>query len=91
MDYTELKEMNDMKKFSLSIFAGLIIGGFISSIFMDYKNQGYEIMNYHGIETLKVNELDFNFLFNVTIIVFTLSILIFISWTLIEKRFSQID
>lgn len=77
-----------MKKFSLSILAGLIIGGFISSLFMDYKNQGYEIMNYYGIETFKVNELDFDFLFNSTIIVITLSILFFIIWTLIEKKYS---
>ena len=80
-----------MKKFSLSIFAGLIIGGFVSSLFMDYKNQGYEIINYYGIETFKVNELDFNFLFNATIIVFALSTLFFIIWTVIEKRLSQID
>jgi len=77
-----------VKKFSLSILAGLIIGGFISSLFMDYKNQGYEIMNYYGIETFKVNELDFDFLFNSTIIVIILSILFFIIWTLIEKKYS---
>lgn len=77
-----------MKKFSLSILAGLIIGGYISSLFMDYKNQGYEIMNYYGIETFKVNELDFDFLFNSSIIVIALSILFFIIWTLIEKKYS---
>ena len=77
-----------MKKFSLSILAGLIIGGYISSLFMDYKNQGYEIMNYYGIETFKVNELDFDFLFNATIIVIVLSILFFTIWTLIEKKYS---
>ena len=77
-----------MKKLSLSIFAGLTIGGFVSSLFMDYKNQGYEIMNYYGNETFKVNELDFDFLFNATIIVIALSILFFTIWTLIEKSYS---
>ena len=76
-----------MNKFVLSILAGIIIGGLLSFLFMDYQNQGYEITDYHGIESFKVNELDFNFLFNATIIVVILSVLIFISWTLVEKNY----
>lgn len=76
-----------MNKLVLSILAGIIIGGLLSFLFMDYQNQGYEITDYHGIESFKVNELDFNFLFYATIIVIILSVLIYISWTLVEKNY----
>ncbi|TFE00629.1 hypothetical protein [Jeotgalibacillus salarius] len=79
-----------MKKFFFSLLGGIFFGGIISFFLMDYRDTGYELGNYYGITSKTVKELDFNFIFNVGIIIIGVSILIFVIWTYIEKKFINV-
>jgi len=53
---------------------------------MDYENIRYEVRNLGGIESRWIREMDFDFAFNASILVIGISILIFVIWTLVEKK-----
>jgi Na+-driven multidrug efflux pump len=74
-----------MKKVFLSLLGGLIIGGIISYIFLDYQNSNYQIQNYYGATKKEVKEWDFEFLFNATGIALATSMIIYLLWTFFEK------
>jgi len=78
-----------MKKFSLSLLGGIIIGLILSSLFMDYKDIRYEVRELAGIESRMIREMDFDFAFNASILVIGISILIFVIWTFIEKKLDE--
>lgn len=78
-----------MKKTLISLIGGLVIGGITSIIFLDYKSSSYQIRNYYGIDIFKVGELDFDFLWNASVIVAMFSIFIFFSWRFIDKKFKK--
>ncbi|QBP42768.1 hypothetical protein [Paenisporosarcina antarctica] len=78
-----------MKKISMSLISGAIIGLVISFLLMDYKDVRYEILNQSGIESRWVREMDFDFVFNAYILVIGSSIVLFIIWTFIEKKFDK--
>jgi hypothetical protein len=78
-----------MKKAFLSLLGGILMGGLISYLFLEYKDSNYEIRNYYGIDSKIVKEWDFEFISNVGFIVFGVSILIFLIWTFVEKKFKR--
>lgn len=73
-------------KIFLSLLGGLIIGGLLSFVFLDYQNQDYTIQNYYGIDNHTVKELDFNFMFKATLIIGGVSIMIYLIWTKLFLR-----
>jgi len=75
-----------MKKFPLSLLGGVIIGLIVSFLLMDYEDIRYEVRNLGGIESRWIREMDFDFVFNASILVIGISILIFVIWTLVEKK-----
>lgn len=75
-----------MRKFSISILGGIIIGLILSSVLMDYEVIKYEIRDQAGIESRWVSEMDFNFVFNASMLVFGVAILIFIVWSFVERK-----
>ncbi|TDL31503.1 hypothetical protein E2R51_14170 [Jeotgalibacillus sp. S-D1] len=75
-----------MKKFSLSLIGGVIIGLFLSFLLMDYEDIRYDIQGLGGIESRTIREMDFDFVFNASFIIVGISILIFVIWTVVEKK-----
>ncbi|MFC6040131.1 hypothetical protein ACFPYN_11940 [Paenisporosarcina macmurdoensis] len=73
------------KKISFSLLGGLLIGLAISLVLMDYKDMSFEILDQGGIESRWIREIDFNFIFNASLLVIGTSILLFVIWTFIEK------
>ena len=78
-----------MRKFSFSILGGIIIGLILSFVLMDYEVIKYEIREQAGIESRWVSEMDFNFVFNASMLVFGVAILIFIVWSFIERKIAD--
>ncbi|OEH92536.1 hypothetical protein [Bacillus solimangrovi] len=75
-----------MKKILLSLLGGSIVGGIICYIFLDYQNSNYIIRHYYGSPTFEVRELDYDYLFNATVIIVFSSILISLIWSFFEKK-----
>ena len=75
-----------MKKFSLSLLGGIIIGLFVSFLLMNYEDIRYEVQDLGGIDSRMIREMDFDFAFNASILVIGISILIFAIWTFVEKK-----
>ena len=75
-----------MRKILVSLFFGLLIGGLISSFFLDYQDNSYEILNYYGVDKMTVKEWDWDFIVDAGILVFLIAVFCFIIWTVIEKR-----
>ncbi|WP_394190829.1 hypothetical protein [Paenisporosarcina quisquiliarum] len=78
-----------MRKFSFSILGGIIIGLILSFVLMDYEVIKYEIRDQAGIESRWVSEMDFNFVFNASMLVFGVVILIFIVWSFVERKIAD--
>ena len=75
-----------MRKLSLSLLGGTIIGLIVSFTLMDYRDIKYEIRNQGGIESRWIREMDFDFVFNASALIIGISVLIFVIWTSIEKK-----
>lgn len=78
-----------MRKFSFSILGGIIIGLILSFVLMDYEVIKYEIRDQAGIESRWVSEMDFNFVFNASMLVFGVAVLIFIVWSFVERKIAD--
>ena len=74
-----------LKKISFSLLGGVLIGLAISFVLMDYKDMSFEILDQRGIESRWIREMDFDFVFNASLLVIGTSILLFVIWTFIEK------
>jgi hypothetical protein len=74
-----------LKKISFSLLGGVLIGLAIAIVPMDYKDMSFEILDQGGIESRSIREKDFDFVFNVSLLVIGTSILLFVIWTFIEK------
>jgi hypothetical protein len=74
-----------LKKFSFSLLGGVVIGLAISFVLMDYKDMSFETLDQGGIESRWIREMDFDFVFNASLLVIGTSILLFVIWTCIEK------
>jgi len=78
-----------MRKFSFSILGGIIIGLILSFVLMDYEVISYQLMDRGSSEYRSVSEMDFNFVFNASMLVFGVAILIFIVWSFVETKISD--
>ncbi|MCA0987424.1 hypothetical protein [Guptibacillus algicola] len=75
-----------MMKVWLSLLAGLICGITLSYFLLDYNSWALHLTGVNGEVIRTTNELDFNFITNVFLLVASASILIYGAWTLIEKK-----
>jgi hypothetical protein len=74
----------------ISLLSGLIIGIIISYFVLDYKGWTIYQVDVNGEVTKTINELDFNLITNSFLIVLGVSILIYVIWTFIEKKFKDL-
>ncbi|MEK4539160.1 hypothetical protein NST21_28205 [Peribacillus sp. FSL K6-1552] len=75
-----------MKKFLLSLLVGVIIGGIICYVFMDYETSNYIIQNYKGQDEKEVREWDFAYITQAGFIILITTLLIYFSWDALKKR-----
>lgn len=73
-----------MKKILFSLLFGTIIGGIFSYFFLKYEDWSYIIRDIDG--ELKITDIDIHYVFNAGLFICATSIIIFIIWTLVEKR-----
>ena len=78
-----------MRKFSFSILGGLIIGLILAFVLIDYEDMSYQLMDRGSTEYRSVSEMDFNFVFNASMLVFGVAILIFIVWSFVERKIAD--
>lgn len=78
-----------MRKFSFSILGGIIIGLILAFVLMDYEDNSYQLMDRGSSEYRTVSEMDFNFVFNASTLVFGVAILIFIVWSFVERKITD--
>lgn len=78
-----------MRKFSFSILGGIILGLILAFILMDYENISYQLMDRGSSEYRSVSEMDFNFVFNASMLVFGVAVLIFIVWSFVERKIAD--
>lgn len=74
-----------MKKAFLSILGGLVLGLILAFILFDYQSSWSTHLNRAGVDQI-VNEMDFDFVFNSSLLVIGISILIFLVWNFVEKK-----
>ncbi|MGB2992506.1 MAG: hypothetical protein WBB47_07740 [Paenisporosarcina sp.] len=74
----------------VSLLSGLIIGIIISYFVLDYKGWTIYQVDVNGEVSKTINELDFNIITNSFLIVLGVSILIYVIWTFIEKKFKDL-
>lgn len=74
-----------MKKAFLSILGGLVLGLVLSFILFDYQSSWSTHLNRAGVDQI-VNEMDFDFVFNSSLLVIGISILIFLVWSFVDKK-----
>ncbi|MFJ7755834.1 hypothetical protein ACQKGI_21590 [Peribacillus muralis] len=78
-----------MKKFIVSLLVGVIIGGIICYIFMDYQNSNYVIQDFNGHEEKVMKEWDFMYITQAGFIILGTTLMIFLSWRTVEKRIDK--
>ena len=78
-----------MRKFSFSILGGIIIGLILSFVLMDYEDMSYQLMDRGSTDYRTVSEMDFNFVFNASLLVMGVAILIFIVWSFVERKIAD--
>ncbi|WP_144528292.1 hypothetical protein AAEY33_22330 [Peribacillus simplex] len=75
-----------MTKFLLSILGGVLIGGIICYLFMDYETSNYVIQNYYGLDEKEIKEWDFSYITQAGFIILITTLLVYFSWVVVEKR-----
>lgn len=75
-----------MKKLILSLAGGSFAGLLLSFLFMNYESTSYEILNQAGVAKRTVKDIDIDFIFNAALFVVGCSIVIYVTWTYIEKN-----
>ena len=74
-----------MKKAFFSILGGLVLGLILSFILFDYQSSWISHLNRAGVDQI-VREMDFDFVFNTSLMVIGISILIFLIWSFADKK-----
>ena len=74
-----------MKKIFLSILGGLVLGLILSFLLFDYESSWTSHLNRAGVDQI-VNEMDFDFVFNSSLLVIGISILIYLIWSFVGKK-----
>ncbi|MFE4705392.1 hypothetical protein [Peribacillus simplex] len=75
-----------MKKFLLSLLGGVIIGGIICYVFLEYETSNYIIQNYNGLDEKEIKEWDFSYITQAGFIILITTLLIYFSWVVLKKR-----
>ncbi|WLD94557.1 hypothetical protein [Alkalihalobacillus sp. AL-G] len=76
----------------VSILGGILIGILVSYFTLEYNGWTISYMgkdNESGEPIQVINELDVNLLMNGLLIVIGMTLLIYVAWTLIEKKIKQ--
>lgn len=74
-----------MKKFFFSLLGGIVLGLILSFILFDYQSSWTTYLNRAGANQV-VNEMDFDFVFNSSLIIIGISIVIYLIWSLVDKK-----
>ena len=74
-----------MKKAFFSILGGLVLGLILSFLLFDYQSSWSTHLNRAGVDQI-VYEMDFDFVFNSSLLVIGISVLIFLIWSFIDKK-----
>ncbi|MDN7240966.1 hypothetical protein QWY14_04150 [Planococcus sp. N028] len=74
-----------MKKSFLSIIGGLIIGLILAFIFFDYQPITNEHIGLGGVDR-NVKDMDFDFVYNASLLVIGISIFIYVIWSFVDKK-----
>ncbi|XKE94599.1 hypothetical protein LG326_15725 [Metaplanococcus flavidus] len=74
-----------MKKIFFSILGGLVLGLILSFLLFDYESSWTSHLNRAGVDQI-VNEMDFDFVFNSSLLVIGISILIYLIWNFVDKK-----
>jgi Na+/H+ antiporter NhaC len=72
-------------KIWVSIIGGISIGAIISFFFLEYDGWTIQTVGEEGEVTKTINELDFNLISNGFLIMLVTAIVIYFTWTLIER------
>lgn len=75
-----------MKKFFGSLFSGLLIGLPLAFWWIGYEGITYSQLNVAGVEEIIVHEMDFDFAFYSSLLVAAIAILIYFTWSWIERK-----
>lgn len=74
-----------MKKISFSILGGLLLGLVLSFSLFNYQNSSISYLNRAGVDQI-AGEMDFDFVFNASLMVIGISILIFTIWSFVDRK-----
>lgn len=74
------QEDTKLKKFLLSLLVGVIIGGIICCVFMDYETSNYVIQDFNGQEEKEIKEWDFMYITQAGFIILAITLLFYFSW-----------
>lgn len=74
-----------MKKFFFSLMGGVVLGLILSFILFDYESSWTMYLNRAGANQV-VNEMDFDFVHNSSLIVIGISIVIYAIWSWVDKK-----
>ena len=74
-----------MKKIFFSILGGLVLGLILSFLLFYYESSWTSHLNRAGVDQI-VNEMDFDFVFNSSLLVIGISILIYLIWNFVDKK-----
>ncbi|WKA59237.1 hypothetical protein QWY16_03525 [Planococcus shenhongbingii] len=74
-----------MKKSFFSIAGGLIAGLILAFIFFDYQTITNEHIGLGGVDRM-VKDMDFEFVFNASLLVIGMSIFIYLIWSWVDRK-----
>ncbi len=83
------QEDTKLKKFLLSLLVGVIIGGIICCVFMDYETSNYVIQDFNGQEEKEIKEWDFMYITQAGFIILAITLLFYFSWGVMAKRMDK--
>lgn len=74
-----------MHKFFLSLLSGTAVGLIFLSFLMQFPQIQRAVLNQAGINLLSFRGMDFQFVYNATLIISASTLFIFLTWIIIEK------
>ncbi|MCT8140268.1 hypothetical protein H1D32_22745 [Anaerobacillus sp. CMMVII] len=75
-----------MKKTLYSFLCGIIFGGLISFLTLDWENRIFKNEHHYGGEPKMVTDIDILFFSDVLLIIVAVTFFIYLAWTFTEKR-----
>lgn len=74
-----------MKKIFFSILGGLLLGLVLSFSLFNYQSSSISYLNRAGVDQV-AGEMNFEFVFNASLMVIGISILIFTIWSFVDRK-----